>query len=310
MAGTISTGPPDPLSPVTVANPVDDEVELLCDSGAGNTQFLRRYDYSGGGAPVVTNTTLDGATVYVPVGPVVRCSAVTVGNFPAVQPVSGTVTVGNQLDDEYVVLCDTVGPFIRRYRADAAGAVTVANFTLAGAGYAPVGAVGSCSDTVNNFPSDREYELLCDAGAANTPFLRRYNVTSAGVVTVTDTTLNGTTAYVPVGAVVRCPTSIGAIASAGTNTASVIITRVFGAFPAATAQRLTSALARRVTILWENNTSSVATRPSINGVPLFQQSSQGGGSIVIGDLVTSGTVPVLDIRTNLATDDLTVVEEL
>jgi len=57
---------------------------------------------------------------------------------------------------------------------------------------------------VGNFPSDRELEVLCDAGAANTVFLRRYNVTPAGVVTSTDTLLDGTTAYVPVGPVVVC----------------------------------------------------------------------------------------------------------
>lgn len=96
----------------------------------------------------------------------------------------------------------------------------------------------------------------------------------------------------------------------GSNTGSVIVTRLSGAFPAATAQRLTSALARRVTILWENSSAAVASRPTLNGVPLFQQSSQGGAGIIIGDLRAPGTVPVLDIRTNLATDDLTIVEEL
>ena len=57
---------------------------------------------------------------------------------------------------------------------------------------------------VGNFPSDRELEVLCDSGAANAPFLRRYNITTAGAVTITNTLLDGTTAYVPVGPVVNC----------------------------------------------------------------------------------------------------------
>jgi hypothetical protein len=91
---------------------------------------------------------------------------------------------------------------------------------------------------------------------------------------------------------------------------TIIVTRVFDAFPVATAQRITSTSARRVLILWENSALASASRPTVNGIPLFQQSSQGGASIVIGDLNCDGTLPAITIRTNLGTDDLTVVEEL
>ncbi|PWI06528.1 hypothetical protein DIZ27_32830 [Streptomyces sp. NWU339] len=47
---------------------------------------------------------------------------------------------------------------------------------------------------------DGEYEVLCDDTGA---FLRRYS-TEAGATVVTDTELDGTTAYTPTGAVVRC----------------------------------------------------------------------------------------------------------
>lgn len=62
--------------------------------------------------------------------------------------VDGSVDVGNLRDDEYEVLCDTVGPFIRRYRTDSTGLLTVTDLTLAGVAYAPVGAVGVCPSTV------------------------------------------------------------------------------------------------------------------------------------------------------------------
>ncbi|MGY3199711.1 hypothetical protein [Streptomyces sp. TE5632] len=47
---------------------------------------------------------------------------------------------------------------------------------------------------------DDEYEILCDDVGS---FLRRYS-TEGGATVVTDTELDGTTAYVPTGTVVRC----------------------------------------------------------------------------------------------------------
>jgi hypothetical protein len=176
---TISSGT------VNVGNRRDIFAEILCDTVG---TFLRRFQEDDAGVVTIVNTTLDGTTVYVPVGAVARCD--------------GNVTVDNQFDDEYQVLCDTVTSFVRRYRTDLAGAITVTNLTLAGGAYVPVGAVGSCSDTVNNFPSGREFVILCDNAG---PFLRRFNTTSAGVVTATDTLLDGTTAYVSVGTVSACP---------------------------------------------------------------------------------------------------------
>lgn len=48
--------------------------------------------------------------------------------------------------------------------------------------------------------ADAEYEILCDSVG---PFLRRYT-TEDGTTAVLDTTLDGTTPYVPAGAVGRC----------------------------------------------------------------------------------------------------------
>lgn len=124
---------------VTIENWRDDaEFVVLCDAGAAGTEFLRRYDVTELGAVTVTDTELDGVTPYAVVGPAELC-AVTV---------TGTVDLGNQFDDEYAVLCDTVGPFLRRYRTDLAGVVTVTDLTLAGAPYVPVGAVSQCSATI------------------------------------------------------------------------------------------------------------------------------------------------------------------
>ncbi|MDX3345883.1 hypothetical protein PV387_03390 [Streptomyces sp. ME02-6987-2C] len=47
---------------------------------------------------------------------------------------------------------------------------------------------------------DDEYEILCDDAGT---FLRRYS-TEDGATVTTDTELDGTTAYTPTGAVVRC----------------------------------------------------------------------------------------------------------
>lgn len=49
--------------------------------------------------------------------------------------------------------------------------------------------------------TDAEYEILCDSNGA---FIRRYSLGPSGALTTTDTTLDGVTAYVPVGTVTRC----------------------------------------------------------------------------------------------------------
>ncbi|MFF4900429.1 hypothetical protein [Streptomyces sp. NPDC001068] len=53
---------------------------------------------------------------------------------------------------------------------------------------------------------DAEYEILCDTqpDGSSTPFLRHYTTTGTGAPAVSDTTLDGTTAYVATGTVVRC----------------------------------------------------------------------------------------------------------
>ncbi|MFZ4160435.1 hypothetical protein ACOZDE_18690 [Streptomyces griseoincarnatus] len=63
---------------VAAATP-DDEYEILCDDVGS---FLRRYSTEDG-ATVVTDTELDGTTLYVPTGTVVRCDAATA---PAANP--------------------------------------------------------------------------------------------------------------------------------------------------------------------------------------------------------------------------------
>jgi hypothetical protein len=57
--------------------------------------------------------------------------------------------------------------------------------------------------------ADAEYEILCDvqADGSSTPFLRHYTTSGTGAPAVSDTTLDGTTAYAPTGTVVRCGAS-------------------------------------------------------------------------------------------------------
>lgn len=186
VAFNVTQGGSAVATPLTAAdfdecatNSIDREFEVLCDT-VGN--FLRRYSVTSAGVVAFTDTTMDGVTPYVPVGTVGTC----VTTIP---------------DREFEVLCDTVGSFLRRYSVSSTGVVTIVNTTLDGTtAYVPVGAVGTC----NPATSDREFEVLCDTVGT---FLRRYSVSSTGVVTTTDTTLDGTTAYVVTGAVDICKCS-------------------------------------------------------------------------------------------------------
>lgn len=123
----------------------------------------------------------------------------------------GTITVcpGDTVppDRDMEILCDVNGgvatPFIRDYVRNSSGTVTaVANYTLAGAAYNPTGTVGVC------VIRDEELLVLCDS--TPTRFLRRYNydVTTGNLISIVNTTLDGSTAFTPVGAVSVCTTAI------------------------------------------------------------------------------------------------------
>lgn len=144
------------------------------------------------------------------------------------------------------------------------------------------------------------YVVMNDLGAANTTFMRRIRTDIAGAVTVANFTLAGG-AYVPVGPVEP--------ASSARNAASIIVTRISGA----AGSRVTSALARRVTI-WYQSAAPVATRPTINAVALMAQmtvATQGGpNTLVIGSLDSPGVLPAMTIATHLAADEMSIIEEL
>jgi hypothetical protein len=276
------------VGPVEILDPCRDiEQVLLTDEGTNpDTDFLRTYEYACDGTLIgFTDTLLDGTTGYAPVGPIVV-----------------TVQSAATRDIEQVVLCDTVGPFVRRYRYNPDGSFQgFLNLTLAGAPYVPVGAVVVCADVVSNFPSDREVAVLCDTVGA---FLRRYNVTSAGVVTATDTTLNGVTPYVPVGAVGVC----GGAATPGENTTSIIVTRIFDATAPANT-RATSTLARRVTFIYTSDNSTLAERPTINGIPVQLVGNDNPVTVILGSLHSAVDLPVFTFVTRKAGEDALVIEE-
>lgn len=125
-----------PLGPVglcgdaTVSDTRDAELQLLCD--ANGTRFLRKFLYDGetGAFVAIVNTTLDGTTVFAPVGAVAVC----------------TQAVATDFDFVVLELCDDNGSFLRRLTFNSAtGAVTsTTNTTLAGGAYVPVGTVHSC----------------------------------------------------------------------------------------------------------------------------------------------------------------------
>lgn len=169
--------------------------ELLCD--ANGVAFLRRYFTTDQGNPNPApgadfqDFDLSGAP-FLPTLPVGRCPQVIA-----------------QLDTEIQILCDSTAPtpvrFLRRYVYDAEtpGAATVTNTTLDGVTpYAPVGAVGVCTQAVAT-DFDFTEELLCDA--TPTPFIRRFTFNSqTGAVTATTNLTLAGAAFVPVGAVGLC----------------------------------------------------------------------------------------------------------
>jgi hypothetical protein len=130
--GTVGLCPPEP-APVIPS--VFHGEFVVCDD---NGPFVRKLIQDAAGAVTgVVNLTLDGA-VYTPVGAVGVCPA----------EVTGTVLPTRDLE----VLCDvqadgTSTPFVRDYQRDpATGDVTGhADYTLAGAVYAPTGTVGVCT---------------------------------------------------------------------------------------------------------------------------------------------------------------------
>lgn len=167
---------------------------LLCDiDGGGNVVGLVIVQYSFNPDGSVASTTLLNAVtgaVYTPTGTVTVCP-------------TGT----EQPDADLVTLCDNNGPFLRDYRRDETGSVVaVSDYTLAGAAYVTAGPVGSCAGR------DQEVLVLCDSAATPVRFLRRYNynLSTGALVSVVDTTLDGSTPFVPTGAVGVCAQTVQA----------------------------------------------------------------------------------------------------
>lgn len=111
-------------------------------------------------------------------------------------------------DNEFQVLCDddgagTLTPFLRRYIVDPAGTVTFSDTGLSGlTPYVVAGTVAICQPSIDDY----EIAILCDNDGAGTKtqFLRTFGVDSAGVITATDTELDGLTPYVFTGTLELC----------------------------------------------------------------------------------------------------------
>lgn len=173
----------------------DHEWQLLCDvDGETTAPFFRRY-YETNGTMVIADFELDMTTSYTVTG--------TVGVCPVEIPVISSTT----RDHEWELLCDVnsgvATPFFRRsFETD--GTVVIADFELDMAtSYTTTGTVTTCS-------SDFSASLvLCDNnGGTKTPFIRHIK-NSLGTVSVTNTTLSGSTSYTVTGTVEVCtaPTS-------------------------------------------------------------------------------------------------------
>lgn len=189
---------------ITDCGAIDPEVVQLCDvSGAGvSTPFLRTIVRQANATLRRVDTTLDGVTPYT---------------------TSGTVGLCTDRDSESVILCDSSASpvrFLRSYTYGANGAVTgFTDTTLAGAPFAPTGAVGLCSQPTTT-DLDFAEEILCDVNG--TQFIRRFtfNSTTGAVTATTNLTLAGA-AFSPVGAVGICSTCCNEVIGQGcTSTGS------------------------------------------------------------------------------------------
>lgn len=213
--GTVSflnanTGDPWPGTVTVVVCPPDNQTweEILCDAGNGGQQFRRVYNLTSLGSVPLYDEDLD-ANPYAVVGPVESCAQV------------------DRVDAETQILCDANGTrFLRTYAFDAAGVVSgFTDRTLAGAAFAPVGAVGVCAQTVQS-DTDFVEEILCDSNG--TAFIRlfRFNSSTGALISTTNTTLAGA-AFVPVGVVGVCSDCCPQVIGNGcTNTGSGFYTAI------------------------------------------------------------------------------------
>lgn len=172
-----------PTGTVTSCSDTDTDAEsvILCDSAATPVRFLRTYRYGPGGVVAgFTDTTLAGAA-FVPTGAVGVCAT----------------TVQSDTDFVEEVLCDANGTsFIRLFRFNSTTGVLISttNTTLAGAAFAPVGAVGLCSDCCPQ---------VIGEGCSNTGS-GRYTAVRAtnGTVTLIDSVSGAT---ITAGQIIVCP---------------------------------------------------------------------------------------------------------
>lgn len=164
----------------------------LCDSGAGNRQFLRHYQHTGNEITGVEDTALDGVTPYVVVGPVTACSDG--GTF---------TTTGLCLGDG-----TPIGVVNRRSELGAVvqdGWVNLLTGTFS-IGAPPVG-TSACGQALNIQTSDVLCDITTGTGVINGLVLIQYHYAPDGSITSTDV-INAVTgaAYVPVGTITVCPT--------------------------------------------------------------------------------------------------------
>lgn len=161
---------------------LDSETVVLCDSAATPNRFLRTYIYNEtGGVSGFTDTTLAG-DAFVPTGAVGVCAT----------------TVQTDTDFVEEILCDANGTsFIRlfRFNSTTGALISTTNTTLAGAAFAPVGAVGLCADCCP-VPIG---EGCTSVGSGRYTAIRAAN----GTVTLIDS-VSG--AAVAAGNIVACPT--------------------------------------------------------------------------------------------------------
>lgn len=226
----------------------DPEIEILCDD---NGEFIRVFTFDENGNIVGTDDFTTLGAPYVPVGtphtcglgvavstrcffdnsgiPFTRAYIFTNAALPttfvdfdasgvAFVPAAGPLFPCDAriIDDrEQITLCDDNGPFIRVYGYNqnqfGTAPISVDDYDLNGAVYAPVGVVHECPVSVTTTTEfDIEEEILCDN---NGPFIRRYTFNgNTGVLASTaDFTLAGAV-YVPVGTVGVCDATSAATA--------------------------------------------------------------------------------------------------
>ncbi|MFF1834233.1 hypothetical protein ACFVXE_08510 [Streptomyces sp. NPDC058231] len=193
---------------VNVNIPADNEIAVLCDVAADGTSvpFLRRYAVDAAGAVTTTDTALDGTTAYTPAGTVGLCDATPAEESPGELPCAKAViercgcddTDGDGVGDVTYTELWAVDP-CNGAAPELIGTFQDGDLTQP---YTPVAPV-DCTSTVD--ATTPPAPVTVHSGGANLAPSTAAALPTAGLQSLTVTTLTGTTDVVTDSGTVTIP---------------------------------------------------------------------------------------------------------